>query len=63
MDVLGVLRRGIGLVGVVLIYLGVSSEEEVSGVMNNVEVLAGAVLYLVDFGRSLFKKLVPPSVE
>lgn len=56
MDILGLIRRGFGAVGVILVAFGLVTAEDAAAATSNFEVLIGAGLFLFDFGASVVKK-------
>lgn len=57
MDTIGIIRRFGGLAGLVLVYLGYSDEEAANAAVANIEMIIGSVLFLADFGKSVFGKI------
>lgn len=57
MDVFGILRRVAGAIGVGLVALGVSTQEEGAALSSNVEALIGGALFMIDFVPSIFAKI------
>lgn len=57
MDLIGLIRRGLGAVGVILVAFGLVTAEDAASATTNVEVLIGAALFLFDFGKSVVGKI------
>lgn len=57
MDVFGLARRVLGLAGIALVYFGVKDQAAVDSAMQNITVVTGGAMFLLDFGKSVFDKL------